>query len=335
MHDTATYPSYWARLACDLAEDTERIEAFGLQKNWQATAQRGGLFRFGIFKFCGLVKPHLSRLEHLMRYGNTIILALNGSVFDEAASVIRQYLSAGLRVLAVVGPSENESRLALARANALPATTDAHVLAWVRTEPARIAADQVRAKLGLSADDSSDDSPGRVVPIVRGAILDAEGRSISLRAAEEAWKESNVIVIPAGVALTEDRRPAILGDGSAFATALFVGQRLAFPVRSIRQQDRLTSWGGERVIAFDRALARKLSHSDRRAVLFARKHNVRFEIASLDRRQVIVGDDGGDNEVLAHDEPMVHSRIGRVPLDTRLESAEGDCQVEMVHQRSA
>lgn len=246
-----------------------------------------------------------------MPYENTIILALNGSVVADASAIIRPYLDADLRVLAVVAPTEDDERNALMRANKLPAITDIHVQAWVRTEPARQVAQTVQDECIAHAIEVVDWATNGIVPVVRGPALDAEGRSINVRAIEDAWRESRLIVVPAGAALTEDRRPAILGDGSAITTALFIGQRLGFPVRAVRSGATLQPWDHAWAIGYDQALDLALTSTDRRAVLFARRHNVPFEVASPSGRRALVGPSLNPNGLLASDQPLVMSRVGR------------------------
>lgn len=247
-----------------------------------------------------------------MVYESTIILAINGSVLEEARRVIPMYLDAGLRVLAVVAPTALDEQAALARANAMPATTDEHVQAWVRTEPARLAAERVRSELTAMGVATPEIDPTTMSPTVRGPSLDAEPRSINARALEAAWAESPLIVIPAGVALTDDRRPAILADGSALATALFVGERLGLPVRAVRADNALSAWAGASSVGFDQALDLNLNASDRRAVLFARRRGVSFEMATPAARVTSVGPGAGPLELMMpNDPPGVSSRVGR------------------------
>jgi len=270
-----------------------------------------------------------------MPYESTIILAINGSVVDEARRVIPMYLDAGLRVLAVVAPTAIDEQAALARANAMPATTDEHVQAWVRTEPARLAAEKVRCELAEAGVSTPDVDPTTMSPTVRGPSLDAEPRSINARALEAAWAESRVIVIPAGVALTDDRRPAILADGSALATALFIGERLGLPVRAVRADNALSAWSGASRLGFDQALELNLNASDRRAVLFARRRGVCFEMATPTARVTSVGPGVGPRDLMMpNDPPGVSSRVGGVstlrfqsPPAPRFERSGAEAQV--------
>lgn len=242
---------------------------------------------------------------------NTVILAINGTVLDDADRIIGQYLEAGLRVLAIVAPTTADEQGALAQANAMPATTDEHVQAWIRTGPARCAAARVRESLAGFGVFAAEVNPSVISPTVRGPSLDAEPRSVNARAIEAAWRKSALIVLPAGVALTEDRRPAILADGSALATALFFGERLGLPVRAVRADNALSAWSECQSVGFDEALDLNLSASDRRAVLFARRYGVPFELATPAARVTAVGLGRGPRQLIAGDRPGVSSRVGR------------------------
>lgn len=247
-----------------------------------------------------------------MDFENTVILAINGSVLDEVDHIIPQYLDAGLRVLAIVAPTTADEHQALAQANAMPATTDEHVLAWIRTGPARCAAARIREALTAIGIRAAEVDPAVISPAVRGPALDAEPRTINARAIDAAWADSSLIILPAGVALTEDRQPAILADGSALATALFIGQRLGLAVRAVRADNALSPWSDACSLGFDQALDLNLSISDRRAVLFARRHSVAFELATPASRVTAVGSRTGPRQLIPNDRPAVSSRVGRI-----------------------
>jgi hypothetical protein len=246
-----------------------------------------------------------------MDFENTVILAINGSVLGDVARIIPRYLDAGLRVLAVVAPCPAQEQAALAQANAMPATTDEHVQAWIRTGPARCAAAAVRADLRAVGVRAAEVDPALISPTVRGPVLDAEPRLVNARALAAAWRESPLVVIPAGVALTQDRRPAILSDGSALATALFFGERLGLAVRGVRSANALSAWADSFSLGFDEALDLNLSGSDRRAVLFARRHGVPFELATPASRVTAIGLGNGPRQFFPEDRPGVSSRVGR------------------------
>ena len=241
----------------------------------------------------------------------SIILA-----FDAAASIedqVAEITSArrlGKRVLAIVEAPAANAREALARANAMPATTDVHVQAWVRLAPARVAAMELRAALDLPDPEAA--LLTAQTPVVRGPALDAEGRTVSARALERGWALNPVVVLPAGVALTEDRRPAIVADGSALSTALLFAERLAIPLRLLRPH--LEPLTGFVSLDYDDALA--LSPRDRRPLLFARIHRVPFVIASsanahteADRPPPI---SIGRETARAGTRPVATSRVGRL-----------------------
>jgi len=205
----------------------------------------------------------------------SIILAFDASTsIEDQVAEITNARRLGKRVLAIVEAPAKLTRQALARANAMPATTDVHVQAWVRLAPARQAAMELRNALSLP--EPADALLTALTPVARGPALDAEGRTVSARALDRAWTLDPVVVLPAGVALTEDRQPAILADGSALSTALLFAERLAIPLRLLRPHlEPLT-----RFISLDYDDALELSPNDRHPLLFAREHRVAFVIAS-------------------------------------------------------
>jgi len=120
------------------------------------------------------------------------------------------------------------------------------------------------------------------------------------------------VVLPAGVALTEDRRPGILADGSALSTALLFAERLAIPLRLLRPH--LEPLAGFVSLDYDDALAR--SPNDRRPLLFARVHRVPFVIASSANHER-KGDQSsivsvGRETARAGTRPVATSRVGRL-----------------------
>jgi hypothetical protein len=240
----------------------------------------------------------------------SIILAFDADTsIEDQANEINRARRLGKRVLAIVEAPVANTRQALARANAMPATTDVHVQAWVRLGPARQAAMELRTALGLP--EPTDALLTALTPVVRGPALDAEGRTIGARALDLAWTLNPVVVLPAGVALTEDRRPAILADGSALSTALLFAERLAIPLRLLRPH--LQAFNNFLSLDFDDAL--NLSPVDRRPLLFARAHRVPFVIASS--AESTAGDRPppisiGRETARADTRPNATSRVGRM-----------------------
>jgi len=113
----------------------------------------------------------------------SIILAFDAATsIEDQISEINRVRRLGKRVLAIVEAPGANAREALARANAMPATTDVHVQAWVRLAPARVAAMELRAALDLP--DPEANLLTAQTPVVRGPALDAEGRTVSARALE-------------------------------------------------------------------------------------------------------------------------------------------------------
>jgi hypothetical protein len=241
----------------------------------------------------------------------SIILAFDADTsIEDQVGEINRARRLGKRVLAILQAPARLTREALARANAMPATTDVHVQAWVRLAPARQAAMELRGALGLP--EPTDALLTALTPVVRGPALDAEGRTIGARALDLAWTLNPVVVLPAGVALTEDRRPAILADGSALSTALLFAERLAIPLRLLRPH--LETFNDFLSLDYDDAL--ELSPETRRSLLFARQHCVPFVIASsastdreLDRSPPV---SIGRETARVDTRPDATSRVGRL-----------------------
>lgn len=245
-----------------------------------------------------------------MRASEPIVLALpNVDSFSEnpaATQLIARCVAAGHRVIAVVGATMREEKAALAQANALPVHTEEPVHAWVRTEPARRAALALARSLRASGLGALVLDAAEVGPSVRGPILDATPRSVNARAIFSAVDMREVVIVPGGCGRSDDGRPAIVGDGSAILTAIFLADRLALDLAVLDETEHASinadaDWidlaAGARAAVTSFAL-------DRRAALYARRQSVPFRLVRPDMTLSAVFDPELGAEPLATDEPQ-------------------------------
>jgi len=213
-----------------------------------------------------------------------IVLALSETdgvgPMDDAVQAVLTCMSRGHQVIAVVGATARDDRAALMQANALPIHTDQAVHAWVRTEPARRAADALSTALADRGLDAPIVDLGQVGPTVRGPALDAEPRSLAARAIVEMLDQFGLLIVPGGLGRSEDGRPAIIGDGSALLTALFFADRLAVKMIAL-DCDRAAD---EPAMSRIGLLAGSSDHTgtglSRRARLYARRQGLEFRIVN-------------------------------------------------------
>lgn len=203
-----------------------------------------------------------------------------------AAEVVR-HARLGRRVAVVAAADPERVHAALTLANALPATGDdteqAEILARPHVEAAERLAVAVR-ELGVRV---TVLEPAEVGPTTRGVRLDAEPRRLDVPAVAEALSQADVVVLPAGVGRTEEGAPSVLGAGGEELSAVFVADRLAAPLRLVREEAERTFTS----ISHDDAVRSDGRVISRRAALYARRRWVRYEIGSAGRdRATFVGD---------------------------------------------
>lgn len=187
-------------------------------------------------------------------------------------------------VIAVIGATSRDEHAALAQANALPVHADEAVQAWVRTHPARRAAAALADALRAAGIPAPVLDAGEIGPTVRGPVLDAEPASVRAGAVFEALGVQSVVIVAGGSGRTEDGRPAIVGDGSALLTALFLGDRLALEVCVLGRDGDADGKVTRACIGAREAPAAGIPFVsvERRAELFARRRRVPFRIVRAD-----------------------------------------------------
>lgn len=177
-----------------------------------------------------------------MALHNSVILDLTGletgslAGAGRAVAQVQMCLTRGRTVIAVVNASRTRAARDLAEANRLGATAEPVDRAGIITAGATDAAGIFTAVLNEAAI-SAVEADRALLPVARGHALDAEPRHVSGRAYRQALGKAEVLVVPGGVGIDEEGRPASFGANTATLTALFLGDRLGLPVERPEQSD--------------------------------------------------------------------------------------------------
>lgn len=177
-----------------------------------------------------------------MALHNSVILDLTGfetgslANAGHAVAQVQMCLSQGRSVIAVVSASKARAARDLAESNRLGATAEPVDRAAVINAGAIDAAGIFAAVLHEAAVDAAEAGP-ELLPVARGHALDAEPRHVSGSAFRAALADTPVLVVPGGVGMDEEGRPASFGANTAPLTALFLGDRLGLPVERPDRHD--------------------------------------------------------------------------------------------------
>ncbi|MCE5268331.1 MAG: homoserine dehydrogenase [Planctomycetaceae bacterium] len=225
----------------------------------------------------------------VLKFGGSILT--NESTLRLAVHEIYRWRRQGYRVLAVVSAMAGVTDELLGRCHRLAARPSAaSVAALVSTGEAQSA-----AMLGLHLDRAGVPAavltPAAFGLKAEGSALDASPTSLSASPLLEMLDQLGVVVVPGFVATHEDGRPCLLGRGGSDLTALFLAHRLgADRCRLVKDVDGLyerdPAAAGPRPQRFSAAtwndaLATDGSIVQHKAVRFATKHRIEFELGRL------------------------------------------------------
>ena len=168
------------------------------------------------------------------------------------------------RGIVVVGASTDDRAAVSRQSAAMCATGDVLCRARLMTVPAKENAQRLVGLLGALGLDSELLDPATYAPITRGNALEAEPRLLHARRFEDSASRARVLVIAGGVGRTPEGDCTSLGTGGADLSGLFIAQRLGLGSRLVVSPE-------------DAASGYELP---KRAMLFARRHGVRYSIGA-------------------------------------------------------
>ena len=236
-----------------------------------------------------------------MRVGQTIVLKFGGSVLGDelhmrlAVHEIYRWRRKGMRVVAVV------SALAGRTDELLKKCTKLYRRRAPRTEAAVAATGELEsaALLGLHLDRAGLPAivltPAAVGLRATGHPLDASPIAVDTKILERALQQKGTVVLPGYVAMGPMGETVVLGRGGSDLTALFVAHalgrcrcRLIKDVRGLFDQDPAKVGRAARRYkhaTYEDALATDGSILQHKAIKFARRVDLQFEVGCLGERE--------------------------------------------------
>ena len=254
----------------------------------------------------------------VLKFGSSVIRS--EADLPVVVTEIEACLQAGSRVVAVVSAIGSGTEALLARAGKLGCLPAAALkAAWSRPAtpaPAPFAAGEAAlaallatgeatsaALLGLALDLAGVPSTvldaGRVGPFTRGPQLDAEPCALDARAVLRALDARPVAVLPGFVGRDDDGNFSLLGRGGSDLSALFVarelgasGCRLLKDVDGIYEHDPAQAGPRPRrfaTLSWEHALQLDETIVQRKAVQYAYRHRMPFEVGRCADRATVIG----------------------------------------------
>ena len=233
-----------------------------------------------------------------------IVLKFGGSVLSDESTLrlavheIYRWRRSGWRVIAVVSALAGRTDELLRAAQRTCADADGHAVA------ALVATGELQSAglLGLHLDRAGI-AAGVIWPtscglIAEGSPLDAEPVSLNASVLRAALARHGVVVLPGYAAHDREGRPVVLGRGGSDLTALFVSHalgarecRLIKDVDGLYDRDPILPRARRYASAtLDDALATDGSIIQHKAVRFAQRHGLRFELGRINgRRPTVIG----------------------------------------------
>ncbi|MEM7622172.1 MAG: hypothetical protein AAF235_03110 [Planctomycetota bacterium] len=169
-----------------------------------------------------------------MNFDNATVLGVPGDALNDperraaVSSFVKRVVRTGCSVILVVGAaSPSEASLMSPTADVLDraaATVEA------ATRQAIAARDDLRW-IGVHAVLAD---PRETGPVARGHVLSAEPRTIRVRRLAELAEDADVVVMPGDAGVNSSGDVVSLGEDGEELTAVFIGDKLAIPVRLLR-----------------------------------------------------------------------------------------------------
>lgn len=225
----------------------------------------------------------------VMKFGSSILADVDS--VPRAVHAIYRHIQKGERVIAVVSALEGETDQLLGMIDKLDAKADPYrVASFVGTGETKsalllsIALDRVGLTTKLL-------NPEGIGLIAKGSPLDSDPCKINVDALQQCMHGHQVAVLPGFIACDQQGRTVLLGRGGSDDTALFVAQQLNARCRLVKDMDgifeRDPSEPGPTPRRFDTItwsdalrVAGKLVQP--KAIKFAERHQMNFEVASID-----------------------------------------------------
>jgi homoserine dehydrogenase len=159
--------------------------------------------------------------------------------------------------------------------------------------------------------------------LTEGPVLEADPVSLDVAAVERALQTASVAVVPGFVGRTPDGVPSLLGRGGSDLTALFLAARLGAErcrllkdVGGVHETDPAhTASRIYRRLAWADAERLEGRVIQRRALRFAREHDLAFEVAALHAEEATVVDAGPSRFAVSRPRPRP-VKVGLLGLGT-------------------
>jgi homoserine dehydrogenase len=239
----------------------------------------------------------LARGSQSVSDSQLIVLKFGGSVLlDEqrlriAVHEIYRWRREGWRVIAVVSALAGKTEELIARSNRLSDS------ASDQSKASLIASGEIESAsyLGIHLDRAGLParvlSPASIGLIARGDPLDADPVSINRAIVQRAIDETGIVVIPGFVAINESGSTVTLGRGGSDLTAVYLTHalnadrcRLIKDVDGLYESDPSISSPPPRrfeCVRYEDALGTDGSIIQHKAILFARLHDIEFELGEF------------------------------------------------------
>lgn len=223
----------------------------------------------------------------VLNFGHSVLRSLDD--YTHAASEIYRHYRQGKNVVAVTSAQDDQTDILMAEARRVGPEGAAKNL------PELIQLGERRSAALLSLALERVGAPAFVRQArdlglkARGSYMDAELVGLDVRQLEEDLKNHDIVVMPGFVAIGEDDRPALLGQGGSDLTALYVAERLGVPALLLKDVDGVYEHDPKEAgeapsrftqISWDEARARAGVLIAPKALDFAQNKGLEFDIGT-------------------------------------------------------
>lgn len=224
----------------------------------------------------------------VMKFGSSILADVD--CVPRAVHAIYRHVQQGERVIAVVSALEGETDQLLGMVDRLDADADPHrIAAFVGTGETRSALllSMALERVGLTTQLLSPESIGL---LAEGEPLDSDPCKVDIAALHSCMSDHQVAVLPGFIACDQVGRTVLLGRGGSDDTALFIAQQIKAACRLVKDMDgifeRDPSEPGPtprrfKTITWADALKVAGKLVQPKAITFAQRHRMSFEVASI------------------------------------------------------
>lgn len=231
----------------------------------------------------------------------TIVLKFGGSVLRDEPSLgivaeeVLRFVSAGKRVVAVVSALEGTTDALLARARAIAPEPDEDALAMLLATGELASASLLTLALSARGVRPWVLGPHALGLRTKGRGSDTDPASIDASTLTRALDSAGVAVVPGFVGVGPSAQYALLGRGGSDLTALFIAAQLSAACRLIKDVaglfERDPALPGPpprryRTLGWNDALALDGGIVQHKAVRYAQRSNLTFEVGAVGREDV-------------------------------------------------